>query len=211
MDKNQSNLLKAYNMLLYFAGSMIMKEPSEECISDFWTKGILKKLPLKSSNPRFIKAASILRESCSDKKLCRNRLCEDFFRLFDKKGLLLAPACESAYLKINNDRMINSEPPGEFYSSYSWKPGSDIEVSDDHLGVELLFLTRLIEKFVDIDDDPCSREMKDEIRRFLDLHILSWIPGWNKDIQENAHTLCYKGIGNLIYACVEDIYIIISL
>ncbi|MBP1667108.1 MAG: hypothetical protein H6Q23_1968, partial [Bacteroidetes bacterium] len=70
IDNNRKNLLKAYNMLLYFAGSMIMKEPTEECVIDFWTNGNLKKLPVKSSNPRFIKAASILRESCEDKVLC---------------------------------------------------------------------------------------------------------------------------------------------
>ena len=45
-------------MLFYFAGSMIMHEPSEECIVDFWEKGILKNLPVSSSNPNFVKAAS---------------------------------------------------------------------------------------------------------------------------------------------------------
>ena len=54
-------------MLLYFAGSMIMHEPSEECIVDFWEKGILKNLPVSSSNPNFIKAASQLRDSFTDK------------------------------------------------------------------------------------------------------------------------------------------------
>ena len=43
-------------MLLYFAGSMIMYEPSEECVVDFWTNGILKSLPVSSSNPNFIQA-----------------------------------------------------------------------------------------------------------------------------------------------------------
>ena len=50
-------------MLFYFAGSMIMHEPSEECIVDFWEKGILKNLPVSSTNPNFINAASQLRES----------------------------------------------------------------------------------------------------------------------------------------------------
>ena len=32
-NKSQNhNILKGYNMLFYFAGSMIMYEPSEECI-----------------------------------------------------------------------------------------------------------------------------------------------------------------------------------
>jgi uncharacterized protein YqgQ len=68
------NILKGYNLLLYFAGSMIMYEPIEECVVDFWKQGILAKLPVSSSNPNFARAASLLRESCSDKSLCLERL-----------------------------------------------------------------------------------------------------------------------------------------
>ena len=49
-------------------------------------------------------------------------------------------------------------------------------------------------------------EMRNEIRRFIKQHILSWIPEWNNRMQEYAGTLCYKGIATLIYACCEDIY-----
>ncbi len=76
-------------MLLYFAGSMIMYEPVEECVVDFWSKGILKTLPVKSRNPRFIEAASQLRESCKDKTLCRKMLQDDFNRLFSGSEFLL--------------------------------------------------------------------------------------------------------------------------
>ncbi len=72
-DQNH-NILKGYNLLLYFAGSMIMYEPNEECIVDFWQQGILMKLPISSSNPNFAKAASQLRDSCSDKSLCLKRM-----------------------------------------------------------------------------------------------------------------------------------------
>jgi hypothetical protein len=43
--KNQKAILKGYNMLLYFAGSMIMYEPVEECVADFWSNGMLSTLP----------------------------------------------------------------------------------------------------------------------------------------------------------------------
>ena len=84
MDNNskQHNILKGYNMLLYFAGSMIMYEPSEECVVDFWKNGILKNLPVSSSNPNFIKAASQFRESCEDKSICGKMLREDYIQTF---------------------------------------------------------------------------------------------------------------------------------
>ena len=47
--------------------------------------------------------------------------------------------------------------------------------------------------------------MKKEILRYIDSHILRWIPEWNKNIQLYSETMSYKGIGTLILACIEDI------
>ncbi len=207
MDKDKVNLIKAYNMLLYFSGSMIMNSPTEECVVDFWTSGSLKKLPVKSSNLRFIYAASVLRQSCEDKNLCIRMLNEDYLRLVDINGSGLAPARESHYKSHN---AVLHESTEEFYRSYGWQPEIKPDIPADHLGIELLFLTRLTDRYMQLDDEPSCREMRKEIRRFIDHHLLSWVPEWNEKIQANAHTLCYKGIATLIYACVEDIYEILS-
>ncbi len=208
---HDKNVLKGYNMLLYFAGSMIMYKPSEECITDFWKNGTLKKLPVSSSNPNFIKAASQLRESCSDSTICGKMLQEDFTRLFARKEMPLAPLFETSY---QNSKM---HMPGksftsvsEFYNSYGWNSRFKDKINDDHLGIELLFLTILVEKYLELDDEACRIEMRKEIRRYISQHILTWIGEWNKKIQEHSNTLCYKGIGTLIYACVEDIYSIMG-
>jgi TorA maturation chaperone TorD len=203
----QHNILKGYNMLLYFAGSMIMYEPSEECIVDFWKNGILKNLPVSSSNPNFVKAASQLRESCADKNICGKKLREDYIRLFTQEDLTLAPAYESLYMNYKllyaNNRFSSVT---DFYKSYGWESKFKGKVKDDHLGIELLFLTILIEKYIILDDDACRGEMRNEISRFIVQHLSSWVPGWNKKIQAHANTLCYKGIGTLILACIEDIF-----
>ena len=98
MEDDRKNLLKGYNLLLYFAGSMIMNQPEDECVLDFWTNGTLKRLPVSSSNPRFINAAALLRDSCADKSLCKIKLVEDYSRLFAAKDSSLAPAYASSYL-----------------------------------------------------------------------------------------------------------------
>jgi putative dimethyl sulfoxide reductase chaperone len=206
ISSDQINLLKGYNMLLYFAGSMIMSEPTEECVIDFWAKGTLKNLPVSSKNPRFIKAASLLRNSCDEKETCRIRLADDFYRLFAKTGLPLAPPRASIYLDRQNKELNNDLSISDFYSSYGWHLKPRGKEYDDHLGIELLFLTKLIDKYMTMDDDPSCREMKKEIRKYIEVHLLTWIPKWNEDIQEYAHTYCYKGIGTLIYASLEDLY-----
>jgi putative dimethyl sulfoxide reductase chaperone len=206
IENRQQSILKGYTMLLYFAGSMITYEPSEECIVDFLKNGIIKTLPVSSSNPNFVKAASQLRQSCDDSGLCGRSLKEDYIRLFSRPEMKLAPAIESFYNKSPHDLTSNqSESASEFYNSYGWVSKFRGKVQDDHLGVELLFLTRLIDKFLDMDDRVCRVEMRNEIVRFIDNHILSWVGQWNQKIQENSNTLTFRGIGSLILACAEDL------
>jgi TorA maturation chaperone TorD len=210
INSQQHNILKGYNMLLYFAGSMIMYEPSEECITDFWTNGVLKNLPVSSSNPNFIKAASQLRESCIDKNICGKMLHEDYMRLFSQNESTLAPAYESLYDKSRESSGNRAAGVSEFYKSYGWESKFKGKIKDDHLSVELLFLTLLIDKYLVLDDEACRGEMKKEIRRFIDQHILSWIRKWNELVQVGSKTLCFKGIGTLILACTEDIFSILG-
>src|SRR5664280_720760 len=205
---HDNNMLKGYNLLFYFAGSMIMHEPSEECIVDFWEKGILKNLPISSSNPNFIKAASQLRDSFSDRYIFGKLLHEDYLRLFARQLPALAPAYESQYnKKIIARSGYDSSSVTEFYNSYGWQSKFKGKIDDDHLGIELLFLTLLIDKYLVLDDEACHGEMRNEIRRFINHHILSWVPEWNKKVQTYANTLSFKGIGNLILACSEDIFV----
>jgi TorA maturation chaperone TorD len=205
IQSKSHNILKGYNMLLYFAGSMIMYEPNEECIVDFWQQGILRKLPVASTNPNFTKAASQLRDSCNDKQQCLKNLREDFNKLFEGNGLPLAPAFESYYttelLSKSGGLKVS-----DFYDSYGWTSKYKGVIRDDHLGIELLFLTILVEKYLVIDDQVCLVEIRNEIRRYIDTHIFPWIDRWYEKMQKHSGTLCYKGIATLIFACVEDIY-----
>jgi TorA maturation chaperone TorD len=210
-DDNQG-VLKGYNMLLYFAGSMVMYEPTQECVVDFWKKGVLKQLPVKSMNPLFINAASQLRESCEDVSLCLNNLQKDYKRLFASDGASIVPSKGSVYTGGQNSGVFKKpENVSEFYDSYGWVSKLRGRMDDDHLGIELLFLTRMIDKYLVLDDEPCRKEMRNEIRRFIDTHLLTWLPRWNELMQEHASTLCYKGIGTLIHACVEDIKNLLSV
>jgi TorA-specific chaperone len=207
---DQNSILKGYNMLLYFAGSMIMYEPVEECVVDFWSKGILTTLPVSSTNPRFVKAASQLRTSCNDIDLCVARLQEDYNKLFSSSGLPFARPVKSSYIPGHNTDGVEPEKVSDFYNSYGWKNRSRYNIPDDHLGIELLFLTLLNDKYICTEDKASREEMRKEIRRFIEQHILSWVPEWYEHMQEHSGTMGYKGIATLIYASCEDIYTLLG-
>lgn len=204
--KDEKSVLKGYNMLLYFAGSLIMYEPDDECVVDFWSRGILKRLPVRSNNPRFIKAASQLRDSCNDISVCREILQNDFKRLFSTPFPALAPPVKSFYMDKSAPDHSNNEPVADFYNSYGWKKRTRYDIPDDNLGIELLFLTLLVDKYISFEDEACRSEMRNEIKRFIRQHVLSWLPQWNLRMQEYSNTEGYKGIANLIHASCEDIY-----
>lgn len=207
----ENNLLKAYNMLLYFAGTMIMWDPENECIHDFWKQGMLKNLPVSSSNPMFIKAASQLRDSISDKSSSFDNMKRDFHVLFNGSEMSLAPTSESDFNKKYRPVSVKKgSAVSDFYQSYGWQSTFRDTVSDDHIGIELLFLTLMVEKYLELDDEVCHIEMKNEIRRFIDENLMTWVPDWNERIQEYAQTNSYKGIGSLIIACIEDLYSIMD-
>ena len=126
-NNQHHNILKGYNMLLYFAGTMIIYEPAEECIIDFWKEGILKKLPVTSSNPLFLKASSQLRESCTDHSSSISAMSEDYFRLFKREWIPLAPAYGSFYKnEVPEPGNSKKNSVAEFYNSFGWLMNSDL-------------------------------------------------------------------------------------
>ncbi len=48
------------------------------------------------------------------------------------------------------------KPPENFYRAYGWKPESSINIPDDHLGTELLFLTRLKKNILRLMMNPAA-------------------------------------------------------
>jgi len=207
--KDLNNLIKGYNMMLYFAGAMIVYEPTQECVTHFWSEGKVKTLPVLSSNPRFIAAASQLRESCSDISKCREMMALDFKRLFSDQANPLAPPVSSFYTagEVYTEGPDNSDI-ASFYCDHGWKPCQSLP--DDHLGMELMFLSLLLDRFIANEDADRNADIAAEILRYIAKHLLSWIPEWQEKMQENANTLCYKGIATLIYASVEDLYSLLS-
>jgi len=120
----------------------------------------------------------------------------DFVYLFsDAAGHL--PPYESLYnYAIWDGAKLWGKATEEVQKSYS-RAGlvldEEIELIPDHLSVELLFMSYLIE-----------RGLREHQKNFLQEHLSLWIPGYCDDIREHAQTAFYQSVAALLK---EDILI----
>ena len=201
------NFFTAYNMLLSFAGSFILYQPERDCINDIIEMDLFKKLPVNSDNPKFIHAASYLRKINTEHPLDYDLIINDHLELFGGKGHAPAPPYSSVYMSpdhIMNDTV--SIETGKIYNAYGWTSKLKGEIPDDHLGVELQFINLLLNKYTELEDDVCRREIRTDLLKFIGTYINPWISEWNRSVQEHAETDFYKGIAYLITSGMEDIY-----
>lgn len=193
-------------MLISFAGSFILNQPAEGCINDLIDMNLFSKLPVKSNNPKFLLAASHL-HSIENGSFSYQDVIDDYSTLFGDIGLALAPPFASVYL--SRDHLIIDKHTLEvrkIYNSYGWKSRNEGIIPDDHLGIELQFINLLLEKYIELDDGVCKKELTGDLKRFIELHLQTWIEDWGSKIQSNSSTDFYKGIGYLAVSCIEDVY-----
>ena len=205
-DNDNDNILKGYSMLLYFGGSFILGQPEESSVFELASSDIFKKMPVRSHNPNFILASSFLNKVNENGELDYESILDDHLKLFGGMGVAKAPPYESVYL--SHDHLMNQEQTLQvkrIYQTYAWNPSLNGKIPEDHLGIELQFLNMLLEKFIEIDDGVCKREVHTDMIKFIDNHIIKWLPEWNTNLQQNAVSPFYKGIGYLILASIQDV------
>jgi TorA maturation chaperone TorD len=201
-----NNVLKGYSMLLSFAGTFVLQQPQTGCINDLAETDIFKRMPVESKNPGFILASSYLRTICKGVDIDYDMIMSDHKSLFGAKGKSLAPPYESEYL--SDDKLLFKEQTSEvskIYEIYGWRSESADFVPGDHLGIELQFLILLVEKYLEIEDGICKKELIKDLNRYINNHLSPWINEWNQLVQKNASSDFYKGVGHLIVSCIQDI------
>jgi TorA maturation chaperone TorD len=204
-DQNEQ-LFTAYSVMFYFTGSIITIEPDKDGLPEFCSSGLLRNLPVSSRNPDFTKAYEFFKAPCKEHGNCNKNVSEYYTRLFANRELSSSWPAESAW-PSENDRILtlmHGTIEG-FYSKYSFFPDNDRQLPSDHLGIELLFLNKLISCYLNAQDQMQKETIRKDIISFSESHLLNWLPAWVKSVTENSKTKCFKGIAHLILASVEDV------
>ena len=121
----------------------------------------------------------------------------DFTQLFVGPYALPAPPWESVYR--SNEHLLYQDTAFEVrkeYLKYNFIPKNYPHEADDHIGFELDFMLQL-----STDE---SKDALDDSRRFLEEHLIKWIPDFSRDIQKHALTEFYRGAAVILKGFISE-------
>ncbi|MBI5074649.1 MAG: molecular chaperone TorD family protein [Nitrospirae bacterium] len=135
-------------------------------------------------NPPDVEALESVRQDFSlDLKESIEQITEDFDLLFSLSQGIVQPV-ESLFSENSNIDYINVN---EFYISAGLVIDDSYEMVSDHLSVELLFMSYLI------DNSKTVLE-----KNFLEQHLMNWVPYYCDQIIKVAKTAFYREIAEIV-------------
>ena len=114
----------------------------------------------------------------------------DFVNIFLSPDNRLIP-CESLYNYSLGDRPRlwgrAAAEVQEFYGAAGLVMGEEMSLMPDHISMEMLFMSYLIENGLS------------ELQwKFLDEHLVKWIPEYCDEVRRHAGTVFYKEVANVL-------------
>ena len=118
----------------------------------------------------------------------------DYTALFIGPRKKLAPPWESVYR--SPDRLVMQEPEREVVRAYASErvgfEGMGGHRPADHVALELQFVALMLER------SARSRSARASLRRFLDQHLLQWLPALAADVKLHAKTEFFRGLAQAL-------------
>jgi TorA maturation chaperone TorD len=193
-------------MLCGVLGELLCAEPDFEWLDRLIRAGLFDSIPTTIKTKESHLGLGLLRnwqERQKDGLDCQEyeRLRKDYFYLFQGVGIPKATIWESVY--FTHDRTLFSQRTLQvrsYYERYGLQIKQKNHEPDDHLGLEMQFIsqltTRALEAIQRGDATEAEVILKDR-RSFIECHPLTWVEMWCGAVQENAETDFYKGIACL--------------
>jgi TorA maturation chaperone TorD len=198
-------LLQAYTSLFLFLGGAVSMSPGESGLPHLCDSGMLRNLPVESTNSRFDAASRLLRSPCPFKQQCHLAVGDNYRSLL--AGSENAEAFPAASHWINTGSSVEEHRSQlcSLYRRYGYSREKEAGMTSDHLGIQLLFANLMIEKYLTEDDSGIRAMIGRDLLHFISNEMLSWLPRWAEAVSGRSRTKCYTGISGLIVGGLEDV------
>jgi putative dimethyl sulfoxide reductase chaperone len=133
----------------------------------------------------------------------------DYTRLFIGPGKVIAAPWESVY--TGKERLTFQEQTLDvryWYRRFGLEADKIHREPDDHIGLELLFLSHMATKGIQAlktKDDPHFEELLSAQKEFLQKHLGAWALTWCGLVEKNARTDFYKGLASLLRGALSEL------
>lgn len=199
-------LLEIRQMIYSFLGSSFVDLPSAGQVETMVQEQLFDEFPLEISEEDFQQGLKLLQSWVRESE--RNHfnevltlLQEDYTALFIGPGHLLAPPWESVYL--TEERLtfgVSTMEVRECYLRHGLVFARKNSEPDDHFGLEMEFMSKLIAKqcqsFKAGQQEEAALLAREQLC-FLQEHILKWLNDFTANILNNARTPYFQGLALL--------------
>ncbi|QKF83261.1 TorD/DmsD family molecular chaperone [Halarcobacter ebronensis] len=184
--------MKDCNVLAYMASifsQFLYNPPKEEMWEDIKEKKILLEWFIHSNSTSNVQANLLWKESHFKEDYLE--LAVDYTDLFICDEISLkAPPYGSYYLDISGELYSReSDNVKSLYNQCSFFTDALFGQPADFIAIELEFLSTLL---FNLEKDATYKEA---LKIFLEENFLPWVGVWAKDLQSNAKSSFYKGLG----------------
>jgi TorA maturation chaperone TorD len=195
-------------------GKILYTYPDRDWLQSLVDDRLFDEVPLEPDHPSGREGLSLLQkwsEACGESipEEMFDALRRDYTRLFIGPGQPLAAPWESVHLSRTGLTF-----QAETLDVRRWYARSGLEFEklhnepDDHVGVELAFVSALASQAVDSlseDGHENITSTMDDLRGFADQHLLKWAPAWCRKSAEVAETDLYQGTLKMTEGCLHDL------
>jgi TorA maturation chaperone TorD len=198
-------ILQDYTAMFMFLGGSVSLSPEESGLPSLCDSGMLRNLPVESKNIKYLEASRLLRSPCPFKQQCRPTIDENYKTLLSAGKNSPAYPAASRWFNPGTDTGEHHRMLSELYGRYGYRRTAECDLEADHLGIQLLFVNLLIEKYLTEDDYEIREMIRKDLEAFIKDEMLTWLPRWAEKVSENSVTKCYTGISGLIVGSLEDV------
>jgi TorA maturation chaperone TorD len=204
-------LLAGEAMCLGLLGKALFSEPDREWIDGLIKANVFGESPFGEEQPEVRHGIEILgawtrQHETGLSDLHFSELEADHTRLFIGLDTLPSAPWESVY--FNPERMVFQEQTlqvREWYARYGLQAERFNREPDDHIGLELSFVSHLASlalQALEAGDQPTFKSALQAQRDFLSQHLLRWGPAWARLVKQNAGTGFYRGLAHLAHGAL---------
>ena len=207
-------VLAGHALVLNLLGKLLYEPPAEDQLHALAAEAVFDEFPLAIDRPAVADGLAALQRWARDFAAGRpaadyEAVRSDHMHLFLGPGTVLAAPWESA--QSDDEHLLFQT---ETLQVRSWYRRYGLQVirlhqePDDHVGLELAFLSHLAQAAQAAQaagDAAQLTEMLDAQRLFLKTHAQRWIPGWSALVIKHARTDYYRGLAYLTVGVLAEL------